>query len=101
MRTLQTKKFTPDLQIFYTFPVFGLNVHVLGVKVPTNAMKRIIFIKLYPTLYCQKIYPRPQDFLYGYIRNIRDILQLCPHTHKDTKTHSLAHKNTFAKHGNI
>ena len=43
------KKFTPDLQIFYTFPVFGLNVHVLGVKVPPNAMKRIIFIKLYPT----------------------------------------------------
>ena len=43
------KKFTPDLQIFYTFPVFGLNVHVLGVKVPSNAMKRIIFIKLYPT----------------------------------------------------
>ena len=39
------KKFT---QIFYTFPVFGLNVHVLGVKVPPNAMKRIIFIKLYP-----------------------------------------------------
>ena len=46
---LTTKKFTPDLQIFYTFPVFGLNVHVLGVKVPPNAMKRIIFIKLYPT----------------------------------------------------
>ena len=43
------KKFTPDLQLFYTFPVFGLNVHVLGVKVPPNAMKRIIFIKLYPT----------------------------------------------------
>ena len=46
---LSTKKFTPDLQIFYTFLVFGLNVHVLGVKVPPNAMKRIIFIKLYPT----------------------------------------------------
>ncbi len=41
------KKFTPDLQIFYTFPVFGLNVKVFGVKVPP--MKRIIFIKLYPT----------------------------------------------------
>ena len=24
------KKFTPDLRIFYTFPVFGFNVHVLG-----------------------------------------------------------------------
>ena len=43
------KKFTPDLQIFYTCPVFGLNVHILGVKVPPNAMKRIIFIKPYPT----------------------------------------------------
>ena len=40
------KKFTPD-QIFYTFPVFGLNVQVFGVKVPP--MKRMIFIKLYPT----------------------------------------------------
>ena len=26
---LSTKKFTPDLQIFHTFLVFGLNVHVL------------------------------------------------------------------------
>ena len=40
------KKFTPD-QIFYTFPIFWLNVQVFGVKVPP--MKRIIFIKLYPT----------------------------------------------------
>ena len=47
--TPYVKKFTPDLQIFYTFPVFGLNVHVLGVKVPPNAMKRIIFIKIYQT----------------------------------------------------
>ena len=31
---LNVKKFTPDLQIFYTFPVFGLNVKVFGVKVP-------------------------------------------------------------------
>ena len=45
--TPDVKKFTPDLQIFYTFPVFGLNVKVFGVKVPP--MKRIIFIKLYPT----------------------------------------------------
>ena len=41
------KKFTPDLQIFYIFPVFGLNVKVFGVEVPP--MKRIIFIKLYPS----------------------------------------------------
>ena len=40
------KKFSPD-QIVYTFPVFGSNVQVFGVKVPP--MKRIIFIKLYPT----------------------------------------------------
>ena len=57
------KKFTPDLQIFYTFPAFGLNVHVLGVQVPPKC----------------KIYPRPQDFLHGYIRNIRDIMQLWVH----------------------
>ena len=30
----------------------------------------------------QKIYPSPQDFLHGYIRNIRDIMQLC-WTHSD------------------
>ena len=35
------KEFTPDLQIFYTFFVFGLNVQVSGV------MKSAVFIKLY------------------------------------------------------
>ena len=29
-------KFTPDLQIFYTFPVFGLNVQVSGGKLTPN-----------------------------------------------------------------
>ena len=71
------KKFTPNLQIFYTFPVFGLNVKVFGVKVPP--MKRIIFInqRQKRVCYSQKIYPRPQDFLHGYIRHIRAIMQLC------------------------
>ena len=77
---LSTKKFTPDLQIFYTFLVFGLNVHVLGVKVPPNAMKRIIFIKLYPTskwrMLLSENLPQTSKFLHGYIRNIRDIMQL-------------------------
>jgi len=49
VKNVTPKKFNPDLQIFYTFPVFGLNVHVLRVKVHPNATKRIIFIKLYPT----------------------------------------------------
>ena len=56
------KKITPDLQIFYIFPIFGLNVHVFGVKVPPNAMKRVIFIKLYPTskrrMFFTRTYPQ-------------------------------------------
>ncbi len=39
------KKFTPDLQIFYTFPVFGLNVHVLGVKVHPKCNEKDNFHK--------------------------------------------------------
>ena len=48
------KKFTPD-QIFYTFPVYGLNVQMFGVKVPP--MKRINFIKLNPTSNTRIILP--------------------------------------------
>ena len=43
--TPDVKKFTPDLQIFYTFPVFGLNVHVLGVKVPPKCNEKDNFHK--------------------------------------------------------
>ena len=44
------KKFTPDLQIFYTFPVFGLNVHVLGVKVPPKCNEKDNFHKALPNV---------------------------------------------------
>ncbi len=44
------KKFTPDLQIFYTFPVFGLNVHVFGVKVPTKCNEKDNFHKALPNV---------------------------------------------------
>ena len=44
------KKFTPDLQIFYSFPVFGLNVHVLGVKVPPKCNEKDNFHKALPNV---------------------------------------------------
>merc|ERR1712105_160345 len=44
------KKFNPDLQIFYTFPVFGLNVHVLGVKVPPKCNEKDNFHKSLPNV---------------------------------------------------
>ena len=47
---LSTKKFTPDLQIFYTFLVFGLNVHVLGVKVPPKCNEKDNFHKALPNV---------------------------------------------------
>ena len=47
---LSTKKFTPVLQIFYTFLVFGLNVHVLGVKVPPKCNEKDNFHKALPNV---------------------------------------------------
>ena len=44
------KKFTPNLQIFYTFPVFGLNVHALGVKVPPKYNEKDNFHKAFPNI---------------------------------------------------
>ena len=98
------KEFTPNLQIFYTFLIFGFDVQVSGLKLPqwntfiefglnvqvsgvilphwngpfsqsfTQRQKRVC--------YYQKIYPRPPKNLHRLICRICDISQLCPHLHQ-------------------
>ena len=93
------KEFTPNLQIFYTFLIFGFDVQVSGLKLPqwntfiefglnvqvsgvilphwngpfsqsfTQRQKRVC--------YYQKIYPRPPKNLHRLICRICDISQLC------------------------
>ena len=92
------KEFTPNLQIFYTFLIFGFDVQVSGLKLPqwntfiefglnvqvsgvilphwngpfsqsfTQRQKRVC--------YYQKIYPRPPKNLHRLICHICDISQL-------------------------
>ena len=87
------KEFTPNLQIFYTFLIFGFDVQVSGLKLPqwntfiefglnvqvshwnwpfsqsfTQRQKRVC--------YYQKIYPRPPKNLHRLICRICDISQL-------------------------
>ena len=60
------KEFTPDLQIVYTFLIFGLNVHVSGVKLPQwNGLFSESFTQRQKCVcYLQRVYPKPPNILH-------------------------------------
>ena len=70
--------FTPDLQILYTFFVFGLNVQVSVVKLPqwNGPFSQMFSQRQKRVCHFPKIYPRPPKYLHRYICHICDISQL-------------------------